>query len=213
MHRIHSVFLKLVFTVSILLSTSIAVTPANASMVEFNFAGAVDYVSSGLSASSFGQTMYGLIKYEDGTSDSNGLAGIGRYNGAIMGGSVHFSGGYSETLGGSGDNNFIDIQKIGDADVYQLRAPVMGSLLDYYQISIIHYPSSFSNSLFPPTIGMMSQSQFRLVLTNPQEVTGHLTGVPLPPAVILFGAGLVALIGLGARNWQRAQDTRESSEC
>ncbi len=27
---------------------------------------------------------------------------------------------------------------------------------------------------------------------------------PLPPAVILFGAGLVALIGLGARNWQQA---------
>ncbi len=30
-----------------------------------------------------------------------------------------------------------------------------------------------------------------------------MTPVPLPPAVILFGAGIVALIGLGARNWQR----------
>jgi hypothetical protein len=30
-----------------------------------------------------------------------------------------------------------------------------------------------------------------------------LAPVPLPSAVILFGAGLVALIGLGARNWQR----------
>jgi hypothetical protein len=27
------------------------------------------------------------------------------------------------------------------------------------------------------------------------------TAVPLPPAVILFGAGLMALAGLGARNW------------
>ena len=30
-----------------------------------------------------------------------------------------------------------------------------------------------------------------------------LTAVPLPPAVILFGAGLVALIGLGAGSWRK----------
>ncbi len=30
----------------------------------------------------------------------------------------------------------------------------------------------------------------------------QLVATPLPPAVILFGAGLVALIGLGARNWR-----------
>ena len=29
------------------------------------------------------------------------------------------------------------------------------------------------------------------------------TAVPLPPAVILFGAGLVALVGLGARSWRQ----------
>lgn len=30
-----------------------------------------------------------------------------------------------------------------------------------------------------------------------------ITPVPLPPAVILFGAGLVALVGLGARSWRQ----------
>src|SRR6185436_18254934 len=99
MYRVHFVYLKLGFTLSILLCTSIALTPAHASMVDFNFSGAVDYVSSGLSPSSFGQTMRGVINYDTAISDSNGLADIGRYNGAIMGGSVHFSGGYSETLG------------------------------------------------------------------------------------------------------------------
>lgn len=34
----------------------------------------------------------------------------------------------------------------------------------------------------------------------------HLVATPLPPAVILFGAGLVALIGLGARNWRQKRD-------
>ena len=34
----------------------------------------------------------------------------------------------------------------------------------------------------------------------------HLVATPLPPAVILFGAGLVSLIGLGARNWRQRKD-------
>lgn len=205
MYRIHSFFLKLVFTLSILLSANLAVTPATASIVDFNFGGVVDYSSAG--ASFLGQTMSGLIKYEDETMDSNGLDGIGRYNGAITYLTVQFSGGHTVTMGGVG-SNFIEIQQIGNADVYQLQAPVTGLPLDYFQVSIIHHPSAFSNSLFPPTLGMMSQSQFRLVFGNgaPNVVSGPLTAVPLPPAVILFGAGLAALMGLGvARGRQRGQ--------
>ena len=33
------------------------------------------------------------------------------------------------------------------------------------------------------------------------ETSAWIAAVPLPPAVVLFGAGLVALVGLGARNW------------
>ncbi len=36
--------------------------------------------------------------------------------------------------------------------------------------------------------------------------TLSLVSTPLPPAVILFGAGLVSLIGLGARNWRQRRD-------
>jgi hypothetical protein len=52
---------------------------------------------------------------------------------------------------------------------------------------------------------------FRIVFdngANPDLIASgriSLLTTPLPPAVILFGAGLVALIGLGARNWQRAR--------
>ena len=34
-----------------------------------------------------------------------------------------------------------------------------------------------------------------------------LAPVPLPPAAILFGAGLLVLVGLGARNWRQKQRT------
>jgi heme A synthase len=34
-----------------------------------------------------------------------------------------------------------------------------------------------------------------------------LTAVPLPAAVILFGAGLVALVGLGAGSWRQKKNS------
>ncbi|MBI5316173.1 MAG: hypothetical protein HZB34_09395 [Nitrospirae bacterium] len=207
MYNIHSGFLKLAFTVSLLLCTSIAVNPANASLVDFNFAGSVASFSSGLPNFSVGQAMSGLIRYDDTTSDSNGLDGIGQYTAAITGGSIQFNGvgGYSATLDSTG--SFINIEQVGTMDVYKLHAPVAGSLSDYFEITIIHSPSAFTNTLFPPSLGMIASAQFRLVFGDggPKEVKGPLTAVPLPPAMILFGAGLVALIGLGARNWQRAQ--------
>jgi hypothetical protein len=199
MSRIHSVFLKLLFTLGILLCTAITITPANASLVNFNFAGTVDYISPGVSSFNLGQTMWGLITYDNATPDINGLIDTGRYNNAITGGSIHFSnGGYSATLGGPGDN-FIEIEKIGTEDVYRLHAPIAGSPLDYFQINIIHRPSAFSNALLPPSLGTISSADFHLVFGSggPKEVKGPLTTVPLPPAVILFGAGLVALAGMG----------------
>ena len=204
MYRIHSYFLMLAFTVTMLLGSSIALTPANASLVDFDFGGTVNYVSPGLPSSFLGQTISsGLITYNSGASDSNGLIDTGRYNGAITGGHVQFSGGYSATLGGIGDN-FIEIAKIGNDDVYRLHAPITGSPLDYFEIDIIHHPSAFNNNLLPPSLGAISSAEFHLVFGDggPKEIKGPLTVVPLPPAVILFGAGLVALIGLGARNWQ-----------
>jgi hypothetical protein len=42
------------------------------------------------------------------------------------------------------------------------------------------------------------------------ETSAWIAAVPLPPAVVLFGAGLVALVGLGARNWQRNAHARQA---
>lgn len=70
----------------------------------------------------------------------------------------------------------------------------------------------FSNDYLPPTLtpslsSFTLKNEWRLNFApGGHQVSGSitsLTAVPLPPAVLLFGAGLVALIGLGARNWQR----------
>jgi hypothetical protein len=42
------------------------------------------------------------------------------------------------------------------------------------------------------------------------ETSAWIAAVPLPPAAVLFGAGLVALVGLGARNWQREACARQA---
>jgi hypothetical protein len=67
----------------------------------------------------------------------------------------------------------------------------------------------------PPSLGDLSSTQWRLVFENSngravrlQGVLNSLTVVPLPAAVLLFGAGLISLVGLGAgglRNLRRSQ--------
>ena len=60
------------------------------------------------------------------------------------------------------------------------------------------------NSFASHSVGFLYNGQRFLadgVTANLDSLT--LAPVPLPPAVILFGAGLVALVGLGARNWRQ----------
>ncbi|HXT67646.1 MAG TPA: hypothetical protein VN657_12715 [Nitrospiraceae bacterium] len=75
----------------------------------------------------------------------------------------------------------------------------------------------FNNTdlLNPPSISSLTGTRWRLIFENAggnlvrvQGALNSLTTVPLPAAVILFGAGLISLVGLGAgglRNLRRPQ--------
>jgi len=77
------------------------------------------------------------------------------------------------------------------------------------QIDFIHGPGLFTGNNNLPSLGSMFNASIHVTFAKngqfPQILgsVDSMTAVPLPPAIILFGAGLVALIGLGARNWQR----------
>jgi hypothetical protein len=67
----------------------------------------------------------------------------------------------------------------------------------------------------PPSFGRLSEARWRLFFEGAHGIPfasvgsiTSLTAVPLPPAVLLFGAGLIALVGLGVgglRNLRRTQ--------
>ncbi len=64
----------------------------------------------------------------------------------------------------------------------------------------------------PPSLSFFNTETFRVLFTGGGRsiVTGtltSLTAVPLPAAVILFGAGLVALVGLGAGSWRQKENS------
>ena len=224
MNHIRPSFLKLAFTVSMLLWASIAVTPATAASVTFHFQGTVG-ASDGALGSTFsaGQSVKGSFAYDPApllpAHDSNPTSGIGRYNGVLTALQVTIGGigGYVANLNPTG-SDFIEIRNQpdlpGNVDGYVMRAPVTGSLVNdvsasYFRIEFIHSPSAFtSEALQAATLGNLF-STFRMGFSDngsgdPPQISGtvSLVSTPLPPAVILFGAGLVALIGLGAGSWR-----------
>ena len=116
----------------------------------------------------------------------------------------------------SGGNNGIVIGNSnpgGGADQFTAISGMAGATINGLS------PSSFSMSLIdpsgnvfnnlnlpttPPSLNSFASGQWRLVFGN--EIDGNivkgsfsnLTAVPLPAAVVLFGVGLTALVGLGA---------------
>jgi hypothetical protein len=128
----------------------------------------------------------------------------------------------------SGGNNFIAIGNStpgGGDDSFFATSNMDGATINgYYPIrwdmSLIDSAGSVFGStalpLTPPDLSSFSRGEWRLVFggVNGEKIVSGafstLTAVPLPPAVILFGAGIVALIGLGARNWQREARARQA---
>lgn len=169
----------------------------------------------------------GNFTYDSALLSSSLISGdTGLYNGVITNPSVTI-GTYQASLSGN-SGSFVQIRDQVPFsipghpgpfyyDEYLIQAPIVNlnavnaATPIYFEITFIHAPSVFGNTaLVPPTLGnLLGTPSFRLVFqqgTGSPQITGSVpTFVPLPPAVILFGAGLVALIGLGARNWQRTR--------
>ena len=215
-NRIRLVFLKLAFTASVLLWASIAVTPATAMTIQYSFTGTVNQVtprlSSTFSASPSSTAMSGLMTVN--TTDTNPLnANIGRYT------ITNFSltiGGYTATMGTAGNVAIRNGPPGNDqfnVTVNAPNGPPVNSLAPrIFEIQLRGPNSLFTSDTLPTTspsiTSFTNRNLWRLVFgpTNNITVSGVMTAVtvvPLPPAVILFGAALVALVSLGAGSWKQ----------
>ena len=98
-------------------------------------------------------------------------------------------------------NNFL-----GNGQTLTFELGIPGQDLDpvHFNFLSIHGPGQT-----PGPFLLASHLQNYLV-PGTTETSAWIAAVPLPPAVVLFGAGLVALIGLGARNWQRDARMRQA---
>jgi len=216
MQRIRNSFLTLAVGAGLLLGASIAVTPATAAPITFSFTGDVVTVDP-LLASQFltSQTMSGTMTVSQ--TDTNGSSTIGNY--AIQSFEVNI-GTYDLHIGTSGQVQIVNgtpgLDRFGvqENGPFTTSATVNFLAPKQFEITLRSTLDLFPNdalptSIPPPSISDFNNSKAWRLDFGPSGgvfVAGaitSLTAVPLPPAVILFGAGLVALIGLGARNWQR----------
>ncbi|BCA53551.1 hypothetical protein W02_06910 [Nitrospira sp. KM1] len=198
-----------------LMSGALPSHQASAALLQFAFTGAVGEVSpSVFPALNTGQTLSGSFTFQSTTPDSNPGANIGLYNGAIQGLTVNL-GSFTGTLGSG--SNAIRIQNLPSMDSFALTAPLSGNSVQGFAPLQFHIEldnnngTAFTSAALPttpPSLSSFASNQFRLVF---EDASGNvrargsltsLTAVPLPAAVMLFSAGLIALIGLGAGGWR-----------
>ena len=159
-------------------------------------------------------------------SDSNGSPNIARYDNQITGLSVTIGTGTPYVATFAPTDNRLTIRNLPGFDDARLVAntptsfaPVNGFTPTRFNITLADGTATAFNSQYPTSVPSISAftttNQWRLVFTGGRVVQGalsNITAVPLPAAVILFGAGLVALVGLGAGSWRkRRSDAAEMS--
>ena len=205
---IKGLFLPAIALCSLLLSGN----AAQAALVTYSFTGGVSTLNGALLPT------VNLMSPVSGTFQfDNATVGVGgNYPGAVTNMSLNI-GGYTSSFA-SGANavtifNQIDLGGSVIGDRWRLVTGATGGSINGYSPFRFDLNldqeggSAFSNVDLqsPPSFGSLTGSRWRLIFENAdgnlvrvQGALNSLTAVPLPAAVILFGAGLISLVGLGA---------------
>lgn len=190
-------------------SLLIPCTAVQAALVQYSFTGTIGGANGALrSELPVGSAMTGTFSFENTTPST----GTGRYVGALQSFSLDI-GSYSVNFDPSGDLNLIRITDNPSGDLWRLRTSVTGDSIGQYSPTEFRLDLEDEDGLAitgtglqnPPSLGDLTSTQWRLVfedaggrMVRVQGVLSSLTAVPLPAAVLLFGAGLISLVGLGA---------------
>jgi hypothetical protein len=205
-----------------LCSLLLAETAADAALVIYSFTGGASNVNGALLPTvNLMSPVSGTFQFDSATPGTSG-----NYPGAVTGLSLSI-GGYSAsfTPGANAVTVFNNIDLGGGlmGDRWSLVTATTGSPINGY--SPLRFDlhldqeggSVFSDTTLqePPSLASLTGTRWRLIFENAegnlvriQGSLSSLTPVPLPASVLLFGAGLVSLVGLGAggiRNLRRTQ--------
>jgi hypothetical protein len=217
----------LALSLGIILSGLVLSGTAGAAPITFSFTGVV--LDSNVTLSppfAINQSMSGFFTVNsplDASTDSNPSANIARHNNVITNLSVTIGTPtpYVATFGQPSSQ--VTIRNTPAFDSAELGVstltsgdPVNGFTPTLFDARLLDGTAGAFNSQYPTTVPSLSSfgstNQWRLVFApGGLVVRGMLTSlttVPLPAAVILFGAGLISLVGLGAgglRNLRRSQ--------
>lgn len=198
---------------------AIGAVPVYAANISFTFSGTVSdvqggvFTSGGTGTNGFGSALplSGAFSFNPATSDVlPGDPTWGLYPNAIQNMTVQV-GNYTATFAPPPGSSVMQVVNNGLGNTFKVTLngltgnPVNGLSPAIFEIELINPSgSAFANDHLPttpPSLSSFSSNQWRLVFSGVgNRVQGALTSlVPLPAAVWLFGAGLIALIGLGSR--------------
>jgi len=210
---------RIMFSVILLLSLVGSWTGADAALVTYSFTGGVSQVNGGLLPT------VNLMSPVSGTFqfDNNPATG-GNYPGVVTNMTLAIGGYTSNYTAGA---NTVQVAKGIDlggtfGDRWRLVTAATGLPINGYSplrfdLNLDREGSLFANTDMqnPPSLSSLTGSRWRLIFENAdgnlvriQGSLSSLTAVPLPAAMILFGAGLISLVGLGAgglRNFKGTQ--------
>jgi len=183
---------------------------AHAALVTYSFTGGVSHVNSPLLS-----TVNGMSPVSGTFQFDNSPAVGGNYPGVVSNMSLNI-GGYTSSFAPGADAvtilKNIDLGDGFNGDRWRLVTTATGLPINGYSpfrfdLNLDREGSLFANTDMqnPPSLSSLTGNRWRLIFENSngslvrvQGALNSLTAVPLPAAVVLFGAGLISLVGLGA---------------
>jgi hypothetical protein len=205
----------------------VPITAAQAALVNYSFNGNISNISGALLSPTMNLTssVSGSFQFENTTGGTTSPH-VGNFPGAVTGLVVNI-GGYTASYT-AGANAVTLFDNVGFGDRWRLATDVTGGVLPNgysavrFDLQLDHDTGGAftgTNLQDPPSLASLTGTRWRVIFedatgntVNVRGAIGQLTAVPLPAAAVLFGIGLISLVGLGAGGLRNLHGSRSNEQ-